>query len=521
MHWHHLWETFWIIFALGGSIFIHELGHYWAAKRCGLWVPCFSIGFGPKLFSWDAKGTRFQIALIPLGGYVALPQMGGMEAVEGTWLPPPENAAERIPTFGEKVKILSAGAGFNVLFALCVAFLLWLIGIPTPKSDCTTTIGAIPRTIAYSTGDVPNPLATSGLSVGDQILSVDGIALQRFSQLPRLIAIGTRHTSNNQPSAELQIRRRNDVFSLEIPVFPPQKKENRLRHVVLFPASELRVGTVVENSPAQRAGLHPGDQILAIDGQELLSPAALDEYLQNTLDGMDLTLLRDEEILKISIRPQPLVIQKAHTCGMWKGHSIIFVEDGVALNGPKGVKNRKFPANELAEKFSPLQHVPSVTHRALGVIFENPQVLEHPNPFGLLLADARAAWHTLCSLFNRHSDIGVRHLIGVFGMGRLLHHFAQSDLRLVLAFTVSLNIGIAFLNLLPIPGLDGGLIFFAFVEKIIRRSLPKWLINLAQSLCIFLLFLLLIYVCIFDVLRWRRDVNQRHLEALYPPPKFG
>jgi regulator of sigma E protease len=519
-----MWEALWIVFALGGSIFVHEFGHYWAAKRCGLWVPCFSIGFGPKLFSWSAKGTRFQIALIPLGGYVALPQLCGMESVEGIWDPPPEGACERVPTFWQKIGILAAGAGFNVLFALAIACLLGLVGIPAPQSDCTTTIGAIPNTIPYSTGIVRNSLATSELRAGDQILAVDGIALQKFSQLSQLIALGTRHMDDGQPSADLQIRRGSDIFRLEIPVFPPLKKENRPRHIAIFPAGDLRVGTVLENSPAQRVGLRPGDQILAIDERELLSPVALDEYLQNVSDGVDLTLRRGGEILQMSIRPQPMVVQKAHMRGEWKGHSIVLVEgeksNWLALNGPRGVKNRQFSPDELVTDFTSLQHIPPVIRQVLGVAFANPQVLTHPNPVKLLAADACAAWHMFCSLVNRNSDVGVQNLIGILGMGRLLHHFVQSDLRLALVFIVSLNVGIAFLNLLPIPGLDGGVIFFTVVEKIIRRSLPKWLVNSIQNLCIFLLFLLLIYVCIFDVRRWKCDAGLHHLDALYPSPEF-
>jgi regulator of sigma E protease len=524
MHWHHIWETFWIIFALGGSIFIHEFGHYWAAKRFGLWVPCFSIGFGPKLFAWNANGTRFQIALIPLGGYVALPQMGSMETIEGMWDPPPGGAGEKIPTFWQRIGILAAGAGFNVLFALFVACLLWLVGIPTSKSDCTTTVGAIPQTIPLPAGIARNPLATGELRVGDQILSIDGIALKKFSQLPQLIAMGTRHMGDGQPSADLQIRRGSDVFHLEIPVFPPSKKEGYLRRIVIFPAVELRMETVLENSPAQLVDMRPGDQILAADGQELLSPAALDEYLQGTPGGADLTLRRGVEILQVSVRPRSLVTQKAHVLGMRKGHSIILVEGGksswLALNGPMGVKNHHFSPDELVADFTALQHIPPETHQVLGVTFANPQILTHSNPFTLLAADACETWHTLRSLFNRHSDVGARNLIGIFGIGRLLHHFVQSDLRLAMAFIVSLNIGIAFLNLLPIPGLDGGLIFFAVVEKIIRRPLPEWLVTFAQNLCIFLLFLLLIYVCIFDVLHWRCEVTQHRFDVLHPPLTF-
>jgi regulator of sigma E protease len=471
------------------------------------------------------NGTRFQIALIPFGGYVALPRMGDTEMVDEVWDPPPADVAEKIPSFLEKIWILAAGAGFNLLFALSIACVLWAVGIPIPKSDCTTTIGAIPQTIAHLAGDVPNPLTSSGLAIGDQILSVDGIELQNFSQLPKLIAIGARHTNDGQPVADLQIRRGDDVLHLEIPVFQSAEKENRLRHAAVFPACDLRVKTVLENSPAQRVGLRPGDQILAIDGRKLLSPVALDEYLQNAEGLANLAVCRDGKILQISIQSQPLIIQKAYMRGGRKGRTVIFVEGEkskwLALNGPKNVKNRQFSNNELTAKFTSLEYIPAVIHKVFGVTFENPQVLTHPNPIKLLFADILAVWHMLCSLLNCHSDVGVQDLTGVFGMGRLLHHLIQNDLRLALAFVVSFNAGLAFLNLLPIPGLDGGFIFFALVEKAIRRPFPKWFANFAQRLCLFLLFILLVYVCFSDVLRWRCAINRRLFTALCPPSEFN
>ena len=111
-----IWPVFMIVLFFGGSIFVHELGHYLAARSQGVHVEVFSIGFGPPIFSWkDALGTRYQVAWFPLGGYVLLPQIADLGPIEGessldlAALPP--------VSYGSKVLVFLAGATFNVLFA--------------------------------------------------------------------------------------------------------------------------------------------------------------------------------------------------------------------------------------------------------------------------------------------------------------------------------------------------------------------------------------------------------------------
>mgnify|MGYP003340689615 CR=1 FL=1 len=116
-----------IVVFFGGSIFVHELGHFLAARKRGLKVERFSIGFGPRLFGWTGKdGVDYRVSLIPLGGYVALPQLADMQGIEG------ENAedAEALPkiTFADKMIVSVMGAVFNVIFAFVLATILWFTG---------------------------------------------------------------------------------------------------------------------------------------------------------------------------------------------------------------------------------------------------------------------------------------------------------------------------------------------------------------------------------------------------------
>ena len=104
----------------GGSIFVHELGHFLAARKRGLKIERFSIGFGPRLFGWTGKdGVDYRVSIIPLGGYVALPQLADMEGIEGA----SSEEAEKLPkiSYADKMIVSVMGAVFNVIFAFVLA----------------------------------------------------------------------------------------------------------------------------------------------------------------------------------------------------------------------------------------------------------------------------------------------------------------------------------------------------------------------------------------------------------------
>ncbi|MEY4086824.1 MAG: hypothetical protein RLZZ405_1012, partial [Verrucomicrobiota bacterium] len=127
----------------GGSIFVHELGHFLAARKRGLKVERFSIGFGPRLFGWTGKdGVDYRVSLIPLGGYVALPQLADMQGIEG------ENSddAEALPkiSYADKMIVSVMGAVFNVIFAFALATILWFTGMPVAEGNGSTVVGYVP-----------------------------------------------------------------------------------------------------------------------------------------------------------------------------------------------------------------------------------------------------------------------------------------------------------------------------------------------------------------------------------------
>lgn len=143
------WAITLVLLFFGGSIFVHELGHFLAAKARGLKVLRFSIGFGPKLLAWKGRdGCKYMVSLLPFGGYVALPQLADMGALEGG--DDSEGDMEiirKLPkaSVSDKIIVSAAGAFFNILFAAALAAIVWAAGIPESQAYKTTTIGYVPE----------------------------------------------------------------------------------------------------------------------------------------------------------------------------------------------------------------------------------------------------------------------------------------------------------------------------------------------------------------------------------------
>jgi regulator of sigma E protease len=137
----------------GGSIFVHELGHFLAARWRKLKIERFSIGFGPKIFGWTGKdGVDYRVSWIPLGGYVALPQMGDNSAIEGET----DEKAEKLPeiSYADKMIVAVMGAVFNVIFAFGLACILFFTGVPVPEGSASTTVGYVQEEIVTNSNSL-------------------------------------------------------------------------------------------------------------------------------------------------------------------------------------------------------------------------------------------------------------------------------------------------------------------------------------------------------------------------------
>ncbi|MCB1121741.1 MAG: RIP metalloprotease RseP [Verrucomicrobiae bacterium] len=453
-----------VVFFFGASIFVHELGHFLAARWRGLKVTRFSIGFGPKLFGWTRDGVEYIVAALPIGGYVALPQLGHMEIIEGK--AEPTKLSEI--SWTSKVIVLVAGAFFNVLFALFLGSILFLLGgYPDRKSNNSTVIGDIPEVMHLSAEEtVPNPAFEAGLKVGDEILAIDGEHIHRWNDVSTKVILGAGRTQTGEPLSTFTVERNGQ--KLDIPVSPIVGGPDKIRNVWVSAASPAIIGATFENSPAEKAGLKPKDRIVELNGEPLISLHQITRYVEKHKgQPMEITIARGDDRLKKTVQPVEVI------------------------------------TNEQGDKSLMI---------GIAWAFETEYVKE--TPLAQIASSVRLTWDTLEKLFHPKSNINLSHLSGVVGMGRMIYYSAQADIRFVLWIVVIINVNLAILNLLPIPVLDGGHILFASIERIRKRPLPQNFMVSVQSVFVLILLSLMIYVTYHDILRTIRDIVQK------PEPRF-
>lgn len=302
----------------GGSIFVHELGHFLAARLRGLKVLRFSIGFGPKIAAWKGgDGCEYRISLLPFGGYVALPQladMGGLEGGSGAG-----GAADAsLPKIScaDKILVSAAGAFFNIIFALIIAAAVWAIGVPAEASQSEPVIGFVPKKIYSGINPVDSPAYIAGLAEGDRVLEVDSHRVSTFGEIAEAVAMGTGRSKDGRPECVFKVLRGGrELFITVNPALVPtnMRSGDSLRTVGVYPASGLVISEVMPGSPALKAGLKAGDKIVKIDGKPFYSNYQISEYLAEANGAKSvIEVLRGGNLLTFEAAPQKVVLTKPY-----------------------------------------------------------------------------------------------------------------------------------------------------------------------------------------------------------------
>jgi regulator of sigma E protease len=461
-----VWSAALVVFFFGSSIFVHELGHFLAARRRGVVVERFSIGMGPAMLKWRAKdGVEYWLSWLPIGGYVRLPQLADMGAIEGdstvdvTKLPP--------PSYTTRVLVFVAGAIFNLVFAFFLACILWVIGLPTREDASTTQIGYVMQKMELPDRSTQlSPAAKAGLRPGDTILEVDGTEVSDWSAVQQALALGTGRTADGKDRlVTLKIRRGEQV--LDFTLNPVLAGDQKMRKIGVSSAHRIIVGKVVPGSVAESAGLRAGDRIVRADDLAIMSAAQLADYMDSHAAGtVKLGVQRGPAVETVSVGPQKQVQD------FFNGFEISF---GLQLT--------------------------------------------RENPFKQFQTILMNTLQSIASLVNPHSDVGLSKMSGPVGIISLFWDAANSEypVRVAMWLTVLINISLAVFNLLPIPVLDGGHILFATIGKLRGRALPPDFVNAAQSVFIVLLFSMVIYLSVFDVRRIVRSDRAEPTPAAQEP----
>jgi len=407
--------------------------------------------------------VEYALGWIPAGGYVALPQMATMEAIEGK----SESSGQPLPPISALDKIIVAFAGplFSFLLAIAFAFVVMLVGRPVSDTETTTTIGYVVK---------GGPADEAGLRPGDRILSVDRKPVSKFGGMGD--SVTWRIVRSEGEAVQVKVERDGQVLELfPKPAREPTKfwERTSLRKVQISPAFDLIVGDLATNSPAKMAGLQSGDQILSVNGMKLYHFAALDDYAEShTNETLVLACERNGKPLEIKVKPEV--------------------------------------------PMSPSDGKPS-----LGILsWEDKSSLSHPNAIEQVTASVNAMFDTFGALFARHTDIKVQHLGGAVKIMDVYYRLFNSEQgwRLAIWFSVLMNVNLALLNMLPIPVLDGGHILLAIIEGVRRKPISGRIISAIQTGCAVLLIGFMVYIAFYDVqdLPWRHS-KDKPVEVKFAP----
>ena len=271
------------IFVLGVLIFVHELGHFLMARRIGVRVLTFSLGFGPKLLSFKRGDTEYCVSVIPLGGYV---KMAGENPEDSRTGAPDEFLSK---SKWQRFQVLVMGPVMNLALALVVmTFVLYQGAAVAAVEEQPVIVGSV----------LPDyPAAQAGVQVGDRIISIGGEEIPTWKDLP--LAVGTR-ASRRVP---LLIQRDGKTMTLD--VTPKAAGKYEIGDIGVLPILRPEIATVNPGEPAAEAGLQPGDVFLAAGGVKDIAYKPLLEMIKaHEGTPLPLEMKRGEEVLQITVTPR-------------------------------------------------------------------------------------------------------------------------------------------------------------------------------------------------------------------------
>ena len=430
-------------FVLGVLVFVHELGHFLAAKRVGIRVLKFQLGFNPTIISFKRGDTEYGIGALPLGGYV---KMAG-DTPEDVERDSNGQVVRRSDEFlskskWERFQVLIMGPAMNILLALVLSAIVLYQGAEVPAyEDQPPIVGVV----------APNsPAARADIRRGDRIMSVADHRVDTWEQF--FVTVGAR--ANRETTIEL-LRNGQTLTRTATPVVPPEQSRYEVGEIGVLPDVHPFVPRVNPGEPADRAGVKAGDVILAVNHEPItFRPDLIKAIAAHPDETITLTVLRDGKRLNI-----PVAVAHGGCAGVAGNIGCI----GIAISeSTKSIK-------------------PGVLEAIRMSVRKNVE-------YGGLIGQ------TLWGLITRETS--PRQLMGPVMIAQMSGESASLGWIALFSFMAMISLNLGLVNLLPIPVLDGGHIFIMALEGIARRDFSmrvKEKMLLAGFVVILMLMVTVIY----------------------------
>ena len=443
-------------FVLGILIFVHELGHFLAAKAVGVGVPRFSIGFGPATPIRFRRGeTEYQVSWIPLGGYVKMASyeeqeaMSGLEGGETQEVFPPEKLFEH-KSLPARILVISAGVIMNALFAFIVYLGVSLVY--GRAEDPTTQLAGVRSELLPS-----EAAALAELPFGAQIVRINGDTIRSFN------AIGEAIFDVRSEQLRFEFAAGIAPVTARIPGVEAEGRVNLYNS--LIPRHPPHIGLVEVGRPAHDAGIRPGDMVLRINGDTIRTWYEMVDVVEvSSGETLALEVQRADSVVAMEVVPEEQTVRDELSGEERQAGRI-----GIGIRFPEPIRVRFGPA---------------------GAIVEGVRLTWH---------DASRVMYTLWGMIT--ARISPRELGGPIFIGQMSGQIAQVGLMPLFLFMAFLSINLAILNLLPIPVLDGGHLVFLFLEGLRGKPLSLNLRVRLTQLGMFVLLGIMVFALTNDLFR--------------------
>ncbi|MEN9281894.1 MAG: hypothetical protein RL594_829 [Bacteroidota bacterium] len=446
------------IIVIGILVFVHELGHFLAALWTGMRADVFAIGMGPRLFGWNkiqgftvgklpddlelGEHTDYRICAFPIGGYVKI--IGMIDESFDTEFANAEPKPYEFRSKGALAKtlVLSAGVIMNFLLAIGIfaSIALW-----TGHEEMATT--------RVSWIDATSPLSGSGLQAGDRVLAVDGKPMETWEDLVETLAL-----DENTGERVLTVERTSGRQQIAVSGGKIVQAMASQSGLGIYPDNvSVTIPGVVAGAPAEAAGFKAGDIVLAVDTMPVRAGMQLVRYIrQHAGSSITMHIERDGQTRPISVR--------------------VRADSTIGIELPES----NFLGTKKHETFSVPQAVSLATTQTWQTIAMIGTSIWHVVQGNVSVRQSFGGPVQIAKMASRSSDLGV-----------------EAFVRFIALISISLGV----MNLLPVPGLDGGHLVFVGIEAILRRELPTSIKIRIQQIGMALLLMLMAFVLYLDLTR--------------------